>query len=85
MFHSGGDEEGVGRLPGMPDLTLREFKEVSKRELPRRLQEEIRKMNLPRVEGRPKNSWGLRNCILSRLFSGLLRPFRRIFPRLKPS
>jgi hypothetical protein len=69
----------------MPDLTLREFKEVSKKELPRQLQEEIRKMNLPGVQERPENSWGLRNCILPRLFSCLIWPFRRIFPRLKPS
>lgn len=69
----------------MTDLTLREFKEVPKRELPRRLQEEIRKMNLPWVEGRPENSCEPTNCIFPRLFSRLLWPFRRIFPRLKPS
>jgi hypothetical protein len=69
----------------MPDLTLKEFKGVPERDLPRRLQEEIRKMNLPEAHGRRENSCRLRNCILPRLLSILLWLFRRIFPRLKPS
>jgi hypothetical protein len=69
----------------MPDLTLKEFKEVPKRELSRRLKEEIHKMNLPPVQGRPENSLGPKICTFPRLFSRVLWPFRKIFPRLKPS
>lgn len=61
----------------MPDLTLNEFKKARTTDLRRCLQEESRRMSLPPapIPSNPK-----KGCIGR--FVNLLRPFRRIFPRL---
>jgi|GEM_PF-6033707 len=65
----------------MPDLTLKDFKGVRKGDLHRRLQEEIRKMDLPPNKNPSESKKGL----LSRALSSLLRSVRKIFPGLRPT
>lgn len=66
---------------GMPDLTLKEFKGIRKGDLHRTLQEEGRKMDLPLNRDPSKSNKGL----FSRALPTLLRPLRKMLPRLRPS
>jgi hypothetical protein len=60
----------------MPDLTLKEFRELKVKDISLCLQEEISKMDLPHIQKRPKSKGYPVSCALSRL----VRPLRRILP-----
>jgi hypothetical protein len=60
----------------MPDLTLKEFEGIKKRDLHQSLEEEFRKMAFPRAPVKSRKS------VFTRPLSDVFRPLLRILPRL---
>ena len=60
----------------MPDLTLKEYRDLKPKDISRRLQEETCKMALPPKQARMKS----RKFPLSCALSSLVRPFRKKLP-----
>jgi hypothetical protein len=65
-----------GRMSRMPDLTLKEYRDLKPKDISRRLQEEICKMALTPEQARIKSRKSPLTCALS----SLVRPFRKKLP-----